>query len=41
MFGLAYWPNYHYYQGHVMWDVEAFAFPPVLRVDHDAARAIL
>lgn len=41
MFGLAYWPNYHYYEGHVMWDVEAFAFPPLLLTQPDTARALL
>ena len=41
MFGLAYWPNYHYYSGHVMWDIEAFAFPPLLLVQPDAARGLL
>ena len=30
MFGLAYWPNYHYYKGHVMWDIESFMFPTLL-----------
>ena len=30
MFGLAYWPDYHYYRGHVMWDIETFAVPPLL-----------
>ena len=41
MFGLAYWPDYHYYRGHVMWDIETFAVPPLLLTDPDAARAIL
>ena len=41
MFGLAYWPNYHYYRGHVMWDIEAFAFPPLLLTDPEAAAALL
>ncbi|HEX6547477.1 MAG TPA: glycoside hydrolase family 65 protein [Candidatus Dormibacteraeota bacterium] len=41
MFGLAYWPNYHYYDGHVMWDIEAFAFPPLLMTAPDTARALL
>ena len=30
LFGLAYWPNYHYYHGHVMWDIETFTVPPLL-----------
>ena len=41
MFGLAYWPNYHYYRGHVMWDIETFAVPPLLLTQPDAARALL
>jgi protein-glucosylgalactosylhydroxylysine glucosidase len=41
LFGLAYWPNYHYYRGHVMWDIETFAVPPLLLVDPDSARAVL
>src|SRR6185295_8216802 len=41
LFGLAYWPNYHYYRGHVMWDIETFAVPPLLLTDPDAARALL
>ena len=41
MFGLAYWPNYHYYRGHVMWDVEAFAFPPLLLTAPESAHALL
>lgn len=41
LFGLAYWPNYHYYRGHVMWDIETFAVPPLLLVEPESARAIL
>ena len=41
MFGLAYWPNYHYYRGHVMWDIEAFSLPPLLLADPSTARAML
>jgi hypothetical protein len=41
MFGLAFWPNYHYYQGHVMWDIETFAFPIMLLTAPEAARAVL
>jgi hypothetical protein len=41
MFGLAYWPDYHYYRGHVMWDIETFAVPPLLLTDPEAARALL
>jgi trehalose/maltose hydrolase-like predicted phosphorylase len=41
VFGLAYAPEYHYYRGHVMWDIESFAFPPLVLTDPAAARAIL
>jgi trehalose/maltose hydrolase-like predicted phosphorylase len=41
LFGLAYWPNYHYYHGHVMWDIETFTLPPLLFLDPPAARAVL
>jgi len=41
LFGLSYWPNYHYYRGHVMWDIEAFALPPLLLTYPPAARAML
>jgi protein-glucosylgalactosylhydroxylysine glucosidase len=41
LFGLAFWPNYHYYHGHVMWDIETFALPPLLLMDPLSARSIL
>lgn len=41
VFGLAFAPEYHYYRGHVMWDVDSFAFPPLLLTDPGAARALL
>jgi trehalose/maltose hydrolase-like predicted phosphorylase len=41
IFGLATWRDYHYYFGHVMWDVDAFAVPPVTLVQPMAARALL
>jgi trehalose/maltose hydrolase-like predicted phosphorylase len=41
LFGLAYWPNYHYYHGHVMWDIETFTLPPLLLLEPGAARALL
>ena len=41
MFGLAYWPNYHYYYGHVMWDIETFALPPLLLTAPETAGAML
>ena len=41
MFGLAYWPNYHYYRGQVMWDIEGFVFLPLLLAAPTAAKALL
>jgi trehalose/maltose hydrolase-like predicted phosphorylase len=41
VFGLAYWPNYHYYRGHMMWDTETFAIPPLLLTHPDAAAGML
>lgn len=41
MFGLAYWPNYHYYHGHVMWDIETFAAPVFTLSCPEVARALL
>src|SRR5256714_8437325 len=41
MFGLAYWPNYHYYKGHVMWDIEAFTYPTLLLTAPESAHALL
>jgi trehalose/maltose hydrolase-like predicted phosphorylase len=41
MFGLAYWPNYHYYRGQVMWDIEGFGFLPLLLTAPEAAEALL
>jgi protein-glucosylgalactosylhydroxylysine glucosidase len=41
MFGLAYWPNYHYYRGQVMWDIEAFGHPPLALTDPMAGAAVL
>jgi trehalose/maltose hydrolase-like predicted phosphorylase len=40
-FGMAYWPDYHYYRGHVMWDIETFAVPALLLTQPDAARTLL
>jgi trehalose/maltose hydrolase-like predicted phosphorylase len=40
-FGMAYWPDYHYYRGHVMWDIETFAVPTLLLTQPDAARTLL
>jgi hypothetical protein len=41
VFGLAYAPEYHYYRGHVMWDIDSFAFPPLVLSSPEAARAVL
>ena len=41
MFGLAYWPNYHYYRGQVMWDIEAFAHLPLALTQPETAEALL
>jgi hypothetical protein len=41
LFGLSRWIDYHYYYGHVMWDLEVFALPPLLLMQPEAARAIL
>jgi trehalose/maltose hydrolase-like predicted phosphorylase len=41
IFGLASWHDYHYYYGHVMWDIEAFVIPPLLLLQPVAAKAML
>jgi hypothetical protein len=41
VFGLAYWPNYHYYRGHLMWDIETFAVPPLLLTHPEGALGLL
>ena len=41
LFGLAHWHNYHYFLGHVFWDIETFAFPPTLLTAPASARAML
>jgi trehalose/maltose hydrolase-like predicted phosphorylase len=41
IFGLSRWYDYHYYYGHVMWDIEAFAVPALLLTQPHAARALL
>lgn len=41
IFGLAQWHDYHYYYGHVMWDIETFSVPPLLLLQPTAARALL
>jgi trehalose/maltose hydrolase-like predicted phosphorylase len=41
MFGLATWHDYHYYYGHVMWDIESFSVPPLMLLQPEAAQALL
>ena len=41
IFGLATWHDYHYYYGHVMWDIETFCVPPLVFLQPDAAGAML
>ena len=41
IFGLATWHDYHYYYGHVMWDIETFCVPPIAFAQPGAAAAIL
>lgn len=41
IFGLATWHDYHYYYGHVMWDLDAFCVPPLILLQPGAARAVL
>lgn len=41
IFGLAKWHNYHYYYGHVMWDIETFSLPPITLLQPEAAEAIV
>jgi trehalose/maltose hydrolase-like predicted phosphorylase len=41
MFGLATWHDYHYYYGHVMWDIETFSVPPLSMLQPEAAAALL
>ncbi len=41
IFGLATWHDYHYYFGHVMWDIEAFAVPALCMLQPRAAAALL
>ncbi len=41
IFGLATWKDYHYYYGHVMWDIDAFATPLLSIIQPAAAEAQL
>ena len=41
IFGLSTWGDYHYYFGHVMWDIEAFAVAPYALLQPAAAESLL
>ena len=41
IFGLATWHDYHYYYGHVMWDIETFIVPVLSLLQPGAAESIL
>lgn len=41
IFGLASWPDYHYYYGHVMWDIDTFCLPLLCFFQPNSARSIL
>ena len=41
IFGLAKWHDYHYYYGHVMWDIEAFSVPSLAWSQPEAAYTLL
>lgn len=41
IFGMATWHDYHYYFGHVMWDIDAFAAPCLSLLQPGAADALL
>ncbi|MBV8521206.1 MAG: glycoside hydrolase family 65 protein [Acetobacteraceae bacterium] len=41
IFGLATWHNYHYYYGHVMWDIETFVVPVLSLLQPHVAESLL
>lgn len=41
MFGLAAGRDYHYYRGHIMWDLESFALPVFILTQPKVARSML
>jgi hypothetical protein len=41
IFGLATWHDYHYYYGHVMWDIETFVVPALSLLQPRVAESIL
>ena len=41
IFGLATWHDYHYYYGHVMWDIETFVVPVLTLLQPHTAASLL
>jgi protein-glucosylgalactosylhydroxylysine glucosidase len=41
IFGMATWHDYHYYYGHVMWDIETFVVPVLSLLQPHAAESLL
>jgi trehalose/maltose hydrolase-like predicted phosphorylase len=41
IFGLATWHDYHYYYGHVMWDIETFVVPVLTLLQPHVAAGLL
>ncbi|HEX8006206.1 MAG TPA: hypothetical protein VF482_07245 [Trebonia sp.] len=41
IFGLANYPNYPYYRGHIMWDIDTFVLPPIIFTNPDIVRGLL
>lgn len=41
IFGLATWHDYHYYYGHVMWDIETFVVPVMSALQPHTATSLL
>lgn len=41
LFGLGMWDNYHYFKGHVFWDIEIFTQPALLLTAPYTARTIM
>ncbi|MBV9725732.1 MAG: glycoside hydrolase family 65 protein [Gammaproteobacteria bacterium] len=41
IFGLASWHDYHYYFGHVMWDIETFVVPVLSLLQPNVAESLL
>ena len=41
LFGLGLWDNYHYFRGHVFWDIEIFTEPILLLTAPYTSKTIL